>query len=181
MSDDGRQRQVRPPTPGGDPLPVPARDVTPAAPPGGEASSAGVETVRHARLNALWGTIAVTALVAAVLLVFVAQNNQPVDIGFFGARGQVPLGVALLLAAIGGALLVVVISSGRVLWQRRALRRREAAPARPATAPGRPAESAGDTESAGPAGAAGPAAAARPPGDDTRPAVDEDGAETPRE
>jgi uncharacterized integral membrane protein len=55
------------------------------------------------------------ALVAVVLLllVFMLENSQRLDISYFGANGHLPLGVALLLAAVLGILLAVIAWFGR--------------------------------------------------------------------
>jgi hypothetical protein len=39
-----------------------------------------------------------------LLLIFILENGQQANIGFFGAHGHLPLGIALLLAAILGVL-----------------------------------------------------------------------------
>jgi uncharacterized integral membrane protein len=79
--------------------------------------------VRRTRFSGLWVGATVAALVLLVLLVFIIQNSQTVNISFFGAHGHLSLGVALLLAAIAGVLLVAVPGYGRILQLRRALRR----------------------------------------------------------
>jgi uncharacterized integral membrane protein len=60
------------------------------------------------RMGGWWVASALFALVLLVLLIFILENGQRADIGFFGAHGHLPLGIALLLAAILGVLLVVV-------------------------------------------------------------------------
>ena len=44
---------------------------------------------------------------------------------YFGAGFHMPLGVALLLAAIGGALLVGIVGTARIVQLRRSVRRRQ--------------------------------------------------------
>jgi uncharacterized integral membrane protein len=56
--------------------------------------------------------------------VFILQNGAPVQISFFALEGTLPVGVALLLAAIAGILLVAIPGSVRILQLRRAARRR---------------------------------------------------------
>jgi uncharacterized integral membrane protein len=58
-----------------------------------------------------------------LLLVFILENSQRVDISYFGAHGHLPLGVALLLAAILGILLAVIAGFGRMVQQRTSARR----------------------------------------------------------
>ena len=79
--------------------------------------------VRRTRFSGMWVGITAAAVVLLVLLVFIIENGQRVDISFFGAHGHLSLGVALLLAAIAGVLLVAVPGYGRILQLRRALRR----------------------------------------------------------
>ena len=64
------------------------------------------------------------AIVLILLLVFILENTQSVKISYFGAGFSMPLGVALLLAAIGGALLVGIVGTARILQLRRSVRRR---------------------------------------------------------
>jgi putative membrane protein len=59
------------------------------------------------------------ALVLLVLLVFILQNLERVPIEFLFLEGRVPVGVALLLAAVAGALLVALAGGARVLQLRR--------------------------------------------------------------
>jgi uncharacterized integral membrane protein len=79
--------------------------------------------MRRTRISGLWVGLTIAAVVLLVLLVFIIENGQRVDISFFGAHGHLPLGVALLLAAICGVLLVAVPGYGRIMQLRRALRK----------------------------------------------------------
>jgi uncharacterized integral membrane protein len=79
--------------------------------------------VRRTRFSGLWIALTLSAVVLLVLLVFIIENGQRVDIAFFGVHGQLSLGVALLLAAICGMLLVAVPGYGRILQLRKAARR----------------------------------------------------------
>ncbi|HEX5113711.1 MAG TPA: LapA family protein [Pseudonocardiaceae bacterium] len=85
--------------------------------------------VRRTRFSGLWIALTLSAVVLLVLLVFIIENGQRVDIAFFGVHGQLSLGVALLLAAICGVLLVAVPGYGRILQLRKAARRNSATPA----------------------------------------------------
>lgn len=64
-------------------------------------------------------------LAAAVVLVllFILENGSRVKVSYFGASGHLPLGVALLLAAVGGALLIGIIGVARVVQSRLTARR----------------------------------------------------------
>jgi len=90
--------------------------------------------ISRTRTSSMWTAVACAAVVLLVLLIFILQNQQPVTVAFFGLQGRLPLGVALLLAAVGGALVVLVAGMARILQLRRVARRhrkqdRRAAPA----------------------------------------------------
>jgi len=63
------------------------------------------------------------ALILVLLLIFILQNGHRVDVSFLGAHGHLPLGVAMLLAAVGGILLVAIPGTGRIMQLRRTARR----------------------------------------------------------
>jgi putative membrane protein len=56
--------------------------------------------------------------------VFILENTKRVKVSFFGASGHLPLGVALLLAAVAGALVLAISGAARVLQLRRGVRKR---------------------------------------------------------
>lgn len=85
------------------------------------------EKAKRTRISATWVAIAGFAVVLLLLLVFILENNQSVKVSFFGAHGHLPLGVALLLAAVCGILLTVIAGSLRILQLRTQARRRRKA------------------------------------------------------
>jgi uncharacterized integral membrane protein len=62
-------------------------------------------------------------LVLVFLLIFILQNSHAVDVSYFGAHGHLPLGVALLLAAVCGILLVSLAGSARIMQLRATARK----------------------------------------------------------
>ena len=84
-------------------------------------TSAGI--VRHTRISGTWVAVVVAAVVLVFLLVFILQNQAGATVRFLGAVGTLPLGVAMLFAAIAGALLVALIGTARILQLRRRVRR----------------------------------------------------------
>jgi uncharacterized integral membrane protein len=70
------------------------------------------------RISGVWVGVIVAALVLVLLLVFILENTKSVRISYFTAHGEMPLGAALLLAAVGGVLLAGVVASLRI-WQLR--------------------------------------------------------------
>lgn len=95
------------------------------------------DIVRSSRLGGMWALFAGGAVVLVLLLVFILQNSQHVEVHLYGGHWNAPLGVALLMSAALGVLLVVVPGAGRILQLRRAARRahRRAAELRPPLAP----------------------------------------------
>jgi uncharacterized integral membrane protein len=79
---------------------------------------------RHTRVSAAWTAVVVAALLGVALIAFIVQNTQKVQIKFFGAGGHIPLVVALLAAAIVGALIVLVVGISRITQLRLSGRRR---------------------------------------------------------
>lgn len=94
----------------------------PASPP-----AAVPRKVERTRVSMLWTAVAVGLVVLAAILIFIAQNSARVRVHFLTADGELPLGVALLFAALLGAILVLAIGSVRMLQLRRVARRRRTA------------------------------------------------------
>ncbi|SED66443.1 lipopolysaccharide assembly protein LapA domain-containing protein [Jiangella alba] len=92
--------------------------------PSGEATNGkrGGELPRS-RTGAVWVGICVTVLVLGLLIVFIAQNTETVDVTFLWMNGTVPLAVALLIAAAGAGLLATIVGTIRIAQLRRLNRR----------------------------------------------------------
>ena len=67
--------------------------------------------------------LTISAVVLILLLVFILENLKRADVSFFGAHANLPLGVALLLSAAAGALIVIIPGTGRIVQLRRTARR----------------------------------------------------------
>jgi uncharacterized integral membrane protein len=81
-------------------------------------------TVRRSRSGGIWVGLIVAALILVLLLVFILQNSQSVQIDFLWMSGHAPLAVAILLGGAAGALLVAVPGTVRILQLRKNVRRR---------------------------------------------------------
>jgi uncharacterized integral membrane protein len=81
------------------------------------------ELVRHTRTSAAWVAVTVVVVFGVALIDFIAQNTRDVHIEFFGASGHIPVAVALLVAAVAGAIVVLAIGVGRVAQLRLNMRR----------------------------------------------------------
>jgi uncharacterized integral membrane protein len=79
--------------------------------------------LRRSRIGAARTALIVSAVVLVLLLVFIVENGRSVKVSFLGASGHMPLGVAMLFAAIAGALLLAIPGTARIVQLRRAARR----------------------------------------------------------
>ena len=95
--------------------------------------------VPRSRMGGVWVALVVAAVVFLFLLIFILQNGQRAQVSFLGAHGHLPMGVALLLAAVFGALLVALPGTARIIQPRVAGRRRGVA-VEPPTSPNRTAD-----------------------------------------
>ncbi|MCV7050301.1 DUF1049 domain-containing protein [Mycobacterium heidelbergense] len=98
------------------PSPSPASRARPAEPP-----------VKFTRAAALWTSLIMGFLILILLLIFIAQNTATTPFTFFGWHWSLPLGVAILLAAVGGGLLTVAVGTARIVQLRRAAKKHHAA------------------------------------------------------
>jgi uncharacterized integral membrane protein len=88
---------------------------------GGQAPSpaAGATT----RAATAWLITAVALLVLVLLIILILQNQKVVQVSYLGFTGSVPLGTALLIAAVAGAVVVGVVGVIRLTQLRLSARR----------------------------------------------------------
>ena len=142
MTTDPQPAQATGPaeTPSGQPVletppqqPAPAAAPEQAAPP--PAQSLPQHRIKRTRTGGIWVAVGFFAVILLLLLIFILQNGQKVDISYMGAHGHLPLGVALLLAAVCGVLLVVLAGTARISQLRTTARRHRRADAKRVAAP----------------------------------------------
>lgn len=124
--DDDRPAGTAPPAEnGGQPVEDVPSDDRPDVPPSSGEPSGGQPHGRlpHSRTGSVWVGICVTVLVLGLLIVFIAQNTETVDVTFLWMDGTVPLAVALLIAAAGAGLLATIVGTIRIAQLRRLNRR----------------------------------------------------------
>jgi lipopolysaccharide assembly protein A len=111
----------------GGPEPAPADDSVPAEPevvaPAGAEPTLAEHTIEPTRTSIVWTMVGIGVVLLVVILVFILQNGQRVRVRFLMVDGTLQLGVALLFAALLGALLVLVAGAARVLQLRMVARR----------------------------------------------------------
>ena len=101
--------------------------------PAGRAPSppaAAPRVVERTRASILWTAVAVGVVVLVAILIFIAQNSAKVRVHFLMTDFKLSLGVALLCAALLGAILMLAIGTVRILQLRRVARRHRRAAAR---------------------------------------------------
>jgi lipopolysaccharide assembly protein A len=83
------------------------------------------QTARTTRTRTGYAWIAICGAigVSVALIVFIAQNSQPVQVSFLGWHGRFPLAVALLASAASAGVTAAGIGSARIVQLRRAARR----------------------------------------------------------
>ncbi|MGH3971293.1 MAG: LapA family protein, partial [Mycobacterium sp.] len=79
------------------------------------------------RAGALWSALIAGFLILILLLVFITQNPDSAPFHFLGWHWSLPLGVAILLAAVCGGLITVLAGTARMYQLRRAAKKNLAA------------------------------------------------------
>jgi uncharacterized integral membrane protein len=139
-------------TPGEAPTDQPALESTPQAPPQPAAPPEQAQPgqvppqqaappplppqhrIKRTRTSGIWVAVGFFAVVLLLLLIFILQNNTDVSVSYLGMHGHLPLGVALLLAAVCGVLLVVLAGTARIGQLRATARRHRKVDAKRAAA-----------------------------------------------
>jgi uncharacterized integral membrane protein len=80
-------------------------------------------SARFTRASAAWVATGAALLLLILLIVFMLQNSTKVQVHFLGLTGTIPLGMALLIAAVGGGVVVAIAGTARVAQLRMGARR----------------------------------------------------------
>ncbi|MGE2691755.1 LapA family protein [Mycolicibacterium pulveris] len=110
------------------PVPDPAKEPSRGTPPeptgtAGEYMLRPESAVKFTRAAALWAALITGFVILIVLLVFIMQNTDTTTIHFMVWEWNLPVGVAILLAAVCGGLLAVAIGTARMVQLRRAAKK----------------------------------------------------------
>lgn len=103
------------------------------APKGGKApvTTPREPAVAFTRAGALWSSLIAGFLILIVLLIFITQNTAQAPFQFLVWHWSLPLGVAILLAAVVGGLITVAAGTARIVQLRRAAKKHHAAARQP--------------------------------------------------
>jgi lipopolysaccharide assembly protein A len=134
------------PTQGEAPSAQPALDNTPQVPPQQVAPEPAApptaappplppqHRIKRTRTSGIWVAVGFFGVILLLLLIFILQNGTQVSVSYLGMHGHLPLGVALLLAAVCGVLLVVLAGAARIGQLRATARRHRKVDAKRAAA-----------------------------------------------
>jgi uncharacterized integral membrane protein len=92
-------------------------------PPAGGPADKPSDPLRGSRTSGVWIAVVGLAIVLLLLVIFIAQNTQKVEVSYFGWDGSTPLAVALLIATAAGIVITAIAGSLRILQLRRRVRR----------------------------------------------------------
>jgi uncharacterized integral membrane protein len=81
------------------------------------------DPLRGSRTSGVYAAVIGLAVVLILLIIFIAQNTRRTTVSFLWLDGQVPVAVALLIAAAAGLFLALLASALRILQLRRRVRR----------------------------------------------------------
>jgi uncharacterized integral membrane protein len=104
--------------------------VSPDQPPTASAQDNGAppeSAVKFTRTASVWTSLIAGFLILIVLLIFITQNTDSAQVAFLTWRWTLPLGVQILLAAVGGGLITVLAGTARIYQLRRAAKKNLAA------------------------------------------------------
>jgi lipopolysaccharide assembly protein A len=97
---------------------------TPPTPPTASTASAATRgRPLRTRISSAHTALITGIAVLILVLIFVIQNAHAVTVSFLGAHLQLSLAVALLLAAIAGALIMAAVGTARITQLRQTMRR----------------------------------------------------------
>jgi len=73
---------------------------------------------RRTRLSGAWTAVVIGLLALVLILVFILQNQQSVEVSFLMFRGHLPLAIAMLFALILGSIVVFAFGAARIFQLR---------------------------------------------------------------
>lgn len=120
--------------PAGKPKPagMPTPDVKPTPAKANRGSKAvstnSPKTSPVTRAGMVWVAVIAGLVMLVLLIIFILQNEARVTVNFFGASGELSLGMALFIAAVGGGILVAIAAAVRILQLRNQRRHLAAQP-----------------------------------------------------
>lgn len=106
-----------------DPYVPPEPPVVPADPIPHSPAATPKSAVHFTRASAVWSALIAGFIILIVLLIFIAQNTESTQFAFLGWHWSLPLGVAIMGAAVLGGLIAVLAGAARIFQLRRAAKK----------------------------------------------------------
>lgn len=103
---------------------TPSQDVTRPLATVQPSATAPIRPAARTRTSAAWLGICLAAVVLVLLIVFMLQNTGSVEVSLLWMHGSVPLALALLIAAVGAAVLTMMVGVARITQLRHRFRQR---------------------------------------------------------
>lgn len=89
----------------------------------GDPSPPAEDPLRGSRTSGIWFAVVIASVVLVLLVIFIVQNTQSVEVSYLGWNGTAPLSATLLIATAAGMLLAITAGSLRLLQVRHRVRR----------------------------------------------------------
>ncbi|MBJ8342143.1 DUF1049 domain-containing protein [Antrihabitans sp. YC3-6] len=106
-----------------EPLPPHEQDPLLTTPPASDLPTKSSRKIQQTRVGYTWVGLVVSALVGIVLLIFILQNLDAAQIDILFWQMNLPIGIAVLLASILGALIMAMVGGARIFQIRKQAKR----------------------------------------------------------
>ncbi len=104
---------------------TPKHDPAPTSTASDPQTTSPVPSRRTSGSGAAWLALIIGAVVLVFMLIFILQNNAPAQFTLLAWSFSTPMGVAMLFAALAGALVAVMVGTVRMVVLRRNVRQLE--------------------------------------------------------
>ncbi|WP_157121132.1 LapA family protein [Nocardia miyunensis] len=101
----------------------PAADSSPRTAPDSTARRAPANRSLRTRAGSAWVALVAAAIIGIILMIFILQNLNRVEVTLFFWSFSLPLGVTILLSLIAGTLVMALAGGWRIIQLRRAAKR----------------------------------------------------------
>jgi uncharacterized integral membrane protein len=91
-------------------------------------TSPGEDTRLFTRVSAAWVAIGAALLLLVLIIIFILQNSMSIKVHYLGLALSLPLGMAILIAAVGGGVLVAIAGTARIAQLRNNARQSQQLP-----------------------------------------------------
>jgi putative membrane protein len=78
-------------------------------------------------VSSAWIGVVIVAVVLVLLVIFILENRQSVEVSYFGFSGSIPLAAAMLISAAATLVIAAVAGTMRI-WQLRRRVRQDKSP-----------------------------------------------------